>query len=171
VEAAKIILFATFAAIAYGVLHDQVTAHLCVEYFTVAHPRIFPTENPALLALGWGILATWWVGLALGILLALAARAGSAPKLGLAQFRRPILLLMLVTALAALASGLVGASVASLVSPAPGGPIPAEKFGAFLAVAFAHEASYAVGTLAGVMLAGRTLLHRRRSYSPPRSSS
>lgn len=94
-ENARIIGFATLAAIAYGILHDQVTAHLCVEYFTIGHPPIFATSSPFLLALGWGVIATWWVGLPLGIGLAIAARAGPAPKLALAQLRRPILLLML----------------------------------------------------------------------------
>ena len=39
-EAIRIALFATLAAIVYGIVHDQVTAHLCVEYFTIAHPPV-----------------------------------------------------------------------------------------------------------------------------------
>src|SRR4051794_17299349 len=101
-EAIKIILFGTLAAIVYGVLHDQITAHLCVEYFTIAHPPLFPTRSPFLLALGWGIVATWWVGLPLGIGLAIAARAGAAPRLGLIELRKPIIVLMIATGLAAL---------------------------------------------------------------------
>ncbi len=35
------------AAVVYGVVHDQVTARVCVEYFTVGHPRIIaPTPGP-----------------------------------------------------------------------------------------------------------------------------
>ena len=79
-EALKIVLFATLAAVCYGILHDQVTAHLCVEYFTIAHPPVFPTESPFWLAIGWGIIATWWVGLPLGVLLAVAARFGAKPE-------------------------------------------------------------------------------------------
>ena len=79
-EALKIVLFATLAAVCYGILHDQVTAHLCVEYFTIAHPPVFPTESPFWLAIGWGIIATWWVGLRLGVLLAVAARFGAKPE-------------------------------------------------------------------------------------------
>jgi hypothetical protein len=30
-KALKIVVFATLAAICYGILHDQVTAHVCVE--------------------------------------------------------------------------------------------------------------------------------------------
>ncbi|MFN3944768.1 MAG: hypothetical protein ACK4K7_07550 [Allosphingosinicella sp.] len=43
-EGTRIVAFVTVAAMAYGILHDQVTAHICVEYFTIAQPPIFPTE-------------------------------------------------------------------------------------------------------------------------------
>ena len=54
------------AAVLYGIIHDQVTARVCVEYFTIGHPPIFGTDNPTLLRIGWGIVATWWVGLLFG---------------------------------------------------------------------------------------------------------
>src|SRR5688500_9214653 len=57
------------AAIGYGVAHDQVTARICVEYFTLGHPPLFPPDSPTFPALGWGVAATWWVGLPLGLLL------------------------------------------------------------------------------------------------------
>ena len=76
-EFIKILFFSVVAAIFYGILHDQVTAHICVEYFSIAHPPVFTTNSPFLLALGWGIIATWWVGLPLG-LLALAVPPQSA---------------------------------------------------------------------------------------------
>lgn len=62
-ESFKIIGMAIGAAVGYGIVHDMITAHLCVEYFTQAHPPLFNTSEPALLALGWGIVATWWVAL------------------------------------------------------------------------------------------------------------
>jgi hypothetical protein len=145
-EAIRIALFATFAAMIYGVLHDQITAHLCVEYFTIAHPPVFPTNEPFPLALGWGILATWWVGLSLGLGLAAAARLGAAPKLGLSELRRPILMLMISSAIAACLAGVSGATLMAYgISPVPGGwgpVIPPDKHVAFSAVAWAHTASY-----------------------------
>jgi hypothetical protein len=63
------------------ILHDQITARVCVEYFTVFHPPVFNTQSPTLLACGWGVIATWWVGLFLGLFLAVAARIGPRPKL------------------------------------------------------------------------------------------
>ena len=34
-ESVKIVLFCIVAACAYGIAHDMVTVHVCVEYFTV----------------------------------------------------------------------------------------------------------------------------------------
>ncbi|UDF04342.1 hypothetical protein [Asticcacaulis sp. AND118] len=136
-ESIKIIGFSIFAAVSYGILHDMVTAHLCVEYFTVAHPPVFATQSPFLLALGWGIIATWWVGLPLGILLAIGARAGSQNKLSFAQLQKPILILMVVSASAAFCAGLISATLIMLgIINIPGWwgeIIPSEKHVAFTA--------------------------------------
>ncbi|MEX0794660.1 MAG: hypothetical protein WD045_16100 [Pirellulaceae bacterium] len=71
-----IIALSIASAVIYGILHDQITARVCVEYFTIGHPPVFNTEAPTLLGLGWGIIATWWVGLILGVGLAMVARIG-----------------------------------------------------------------------------------------------
>src|SRR5436853_3165584 len=93
-ESFKIVLLCMITACFYGVLQDQVTARVCIEYFTIGHPPIFATTIPTLLALGWGVLATWWVGVLLGVPLTLAARTGCRPKLVARDFGRPLLLLM-----------------------------------------------------------------------------
>lgn len=165
-EAVRIVLFATFAAIAYGIVHDQFTAHICVEYFTIAHPPVFPTNSPFLLALGWGVIATWWVGLLLGLGLAAAARLGRAPKLTLIDVRRPVLGLLIVCALSALLAGFAGALL-NLTGIVPllgiwASVIPADKHVAFSAVAWAHTASYAIGAAGGLFIIGRTARQRRR---------
>jgi hypothetical protein len=61
-EPVKIFLACILAAVLYGIVHDMFTAHLCVEYFSVFHPPVFNTDSPTLLALGWGVIATWWAG-------------------------------------------------------------------------------------------------------------
>jgi hypothetical protein len=165
IETTRITGFAILAAVVYGVLHDQVTAHLCVEYFSVAHPPVFPTDSPFLLALGWGVIATWWVGLPLGLGLAAAARIGRAPKFGLADLWRPIVKLMCATAIAAAIAGVIGWLLGShgvtawLAQPF----VPAAKYAAFSADAFAHEASYDFGALGGLLLIGWTILRRRQA--------
>ena len=166
-ESLKIILFAVLAAVVYGILHDQVTAHLCVEYFTVAHPPVFATQNPFLLAIGWGVIATWWVGLPLGVLLALAARCGKRPKLTLTDLCLPILRLLLVMGLCALLAGLVGAFLAAqgyLSLPASlAQRIPEAKHVAFWADAWAHSASYLLGAAGGLALV--VIVWRRRRWA------
>lgn len=89
-DALKIIGLSIVAAILYGVVHDQVTAHVCVEYFTIGHPPVFATESPTLLGIDWGIIATWWVGALLGGPLALAAIRGPRPRRSAGSLVRPI---------------------------------------------------------------------------------
>ncbi len=165
-EAVKIVLFCTAAAIVYGLVHDQVTAHLCVEYFSVAHPPVFPTRSPFLLALGWGVIATWWVGLPLGLGLAAAARIGPGPKLALSDLRSTVLRLMLATAVVAFVSGCLGAYlVASGRAAVPGGwgdIIPPARHVAFAADAWAHLASYGFGIAGGVVAIAITIWRRAR---------
>jgi hypothetical protein len=91
----KIVLTCVIAAVLYGIIHDLVTAHICVEYFSVFHPPVFETNSPTLLALGWGVIATWWVGAFLGVLLAVSARLGNRNKIEARQLLRPILQLLL----------------------------------------------------------------------------
>ena len=119
-EGAKIVLFSLGAAIAYGILHDQVTAHLCVEYFTIGHPPVFPTRSPFLLARGWGVIATWWLALPLGLLLAVAARVGPEPRLTFGEARSLVLKLLVVMACSALLAGAMAAALPLFgVSPVP----------------------------------------------------
>src|SRR2546422_460048 len=107
-ESLKIVALCVVASVAYGIVHDQVTARVCVEYFTVGHPPVFHTSDPTLLAFGWGTLATWWVGLFLGLPAALFARVGPAPRVAAAQLLRPIAVLLVVMAVASLGAGVAG---------------------------------------------------------------
>jgi hypothetical protein len=159
-QSLKIVAACVVAAILYGIAHDQVTARICVEYFTVFHPPVFHTGSPTLLALGWGVIATWWMGALLGIPLAVAARAGSRPKLSVRDLARPIGILLLAMSLIALASGLAGffwgrldQSVAAL--------LPQAIHRRFLADSWAHAASYASGFLGGIALCG--VAYRKRA--------
>lgn len=103
------------AAVVYGILHDQVTARLSIEYFSVGHPTIngLDYDNPTMVALAWGTIATWWVGLGLGLVLAVAARVGSRPKLGLGQLVRPVLLLLVAMAGCSILGGLIAYGLAA----------------------------------------------------------
>jgi H+/Cl- antiporter ClcA len=152
---ALILLLCVAAAVVYGVVHDQITARVCVEYFTVGHPPAFDTDSPTLLGLGWGVAATWWVGLTLGLALAVAARAGRRPKRSVRSLVRPVLTLLAVTAVMAAAAGVagyvLGKSGTIVLSRSITDRLPREKWAAFQADAFAHVASYWVGFVGGSM--------------------
>jgi hypothetical protein len=57
-QALAIVLLCVVMAATYGIVHDQITARICVEYFTIGHPPVFGTADPTLLGLGWGVIAT-----------------------------------------------------------------------------------------------------------------
>jgi hypothetical protein len=96
-EFLKIVLASIVAAVIYGVLNDLVTAHLCIEFFKL-FPLDIQSSNPIVIAVVYGVLTTWWVGLILGMVVASAARIGNTPKLGVADVMRPIGILMLIVA-------------------------------------------------------------------------
>lgn len=165
-----IILLSIVAAVAYGVVHDQFTARICVEYFTIGHPQVFNTEDPTLLGIGWGVIATWWVGLLLGVPLALVARVGDRPKRTARSLIRPLTWLLLVMALCATVAGTVGWMLAERGDVFLLGPlaetVPAEKHVPFIADLWAHSASYLVGFVGGVVLTVLVWRSRRR-IAPP----
>lgn len=144
------------AAVLYGEVHDQITAHLCVEYFTVAHPRVIASEDPAALALVWGVLATWWVGAGLGVALACACWAGRRRPLPLRRIVKPMLVLLAAMTLCAAAAGLAGWVLSAFWHmPPPGGwgpRIPTSQHAVFSAATFAHSASYLTGFAGGLAL-------------------
>jgi hypothetical protein len=168
-ETFKIWALCVAAAIAYGILHDQVTARICVEYFSVAHPTILPLTSPTLLALQWGILATWWVGAMLGILLAIAARAGSRQTLSVRDLYYPLSMLLACMAVASSMAGATGFLLARAHAISLQGwlaaAIPSDKQARFIADWWAHAASYLVGIVGGVVVCVKT--YTRRSTIPP----
>ncbi|HEX8834054.1 MAG TPA: hypothetical protein VF719_07625 [Abditibacteriaceae bacterium] len=163
----KIVALNTLAAIVYGILHDQITARICVEYFTVAHAPLFVTDSVTLLALFWGVIATWWLGLFSGVLLAIAARVGPLPKLTAMQLVKPIGALMLASATLALCAGVTAYVLATQggieLSSTWQGVIPPHKHAAFLADAWAHNTSYLVGSLGSLILIAHTISRRIRA--------
>lgn len=165
-EFLKIVVFSILCACLYGILHNQITARVCVEYFTIGHPPVFSTESVTLLALGWGIIATWWVGAILGCAIAASARWGNRPKLQLHDVSLSVLKLLAVMAVSALLAGVIGYTAGSngsvfLLEPMAS-RVPGEKHPAFLADLWAHSASYLVGFIGGIVLC--VITYKRRSF-------
>lgn len=157
------------AAVCYGIVHDQVTARLCVEYFTIGHPPVFATDDPTWLGIGWGIIATWWVGLLLGLPLAVAARVGPYPKRSASSLLRPLSCLLALTAVCALIAGMVGWLLGSNGTLVLAGPIaravPVHRHPVFIGTWFAHLASYLVGMVGGIVVIISVWQFRRKLAS------
>lgn len=153
-EHVKIVGLCIGASVAYGVIHDMVTAHLCVEYFTREHPTIVSSESPIVLALVWGVVATWWVGAIGGGVLAWVARAGTRPPWAARQLIPLILRVVGVAGAAAFVMGALGYGLATLLEWHQYDWTPEwatrETAPRYWAVAFAHTTSYGVASLGGL---------------------
>lgn len=68
----KIILGAMMWSVILGVAVDVITANVAVDYFAVYHPKVIESRSPFLLALVWGVIASWWAGAIGGAALAFA---------------------------------------------------------------------------------------------------
>lgn len=164
--AIKITGVATVTAVAYGILHDQVTIRICPEYFTVAHPTLIHIDSLTVLATFWGVIATWWVGVILGGVLSFAALAGRWPVIlpneVLTRIGWLLGIVSIVTAIAGATAALVGAGpqlrayapqVAAMIDPL--------LHVRFMVAWTMHVSSYVGGCIGGVLLAMSILWKRR----------
>ena len=165
-EAFKIVGLCLVAAMGYGVVHDQITARICVEYFTVGHDNPFPTDSPTLLGLAWGIFATWWVGLIIGVALVVAARVGRRPKRTAASLVRPVLRLLAVMAVSTLLAGVGGYVAAEFgvikLNRYLAERLPTSRHAVFLTCGASHLASYWVGFVGGGIQMAVIFVGRKR---------
>jgi hypothetical protein len=152
----KIVLSTLFAAISYGIIHDMITAHFCVEYFTIGHPKIIESESPVLLALLWGMIATWWVALPMGILIAGFSQFGKNPYLEFQDIMSLILKLLLIMFGIALIAGIVGYVLTDLemiyLTPSFAELMDSSKHSKFLAAGWAHTSSYLSGIIGTIFV-------------------
>jgi len=164
-QAATIVALCIGAAVGYGIVHDQVTARVCLEYFTVGHGWETDLTSPTLIGLRWGVLATWWVGLLLGLPLAAACQAGPLPPVAPRDLLRPLGRLLLVLAVLAVAAGVAGYISARLgwvwLLPPVAERVASERHARFLAALWSHTASYTGGFLGGNVLLGWAWRQRR----------
>ncbi|MDR2921283.1 MAG: hypothetical protein LBV72_18210 [Tannerella sp.] len=158
-----IIAIAPLIAGFYGILNDQLTYTLSPEYYTkfkfyqfglmdTSNEAIFP--NPRLQASIVGFLATWWVGLPIGIILGLIGLINKGYK------RMLIITIkaMFVTIFVAFITGLIGLAYGKLYLTntgvnwwLPENLIDKENF---IAVGSMHNFSYIgglVGLIAGII--------------------
>ncbi len=165
----QIVLLSILAAVLYGIIHDQFTARLAIEYFTVGHVRLFDHDDPTVHALAWGVIATWWVGVGLGLLLAFAARLGKQNKLTPRQVLPYIFGVMGVSGAIALLVGIVvyfrAEAGAVTLSPRWQQLVSPDQQRGFLIASYVHLTSYLMGAVGALVAAVAIIWRRVRSTS------
>lgn len=103
----------------YGIMHDELTYTISPEYYTkfkfyqfglmdLGNEAIFP--NPRIEVSAVGFMATWWMGLPIGIILGLVGLAHKNNK----QMFRATIGAIIVTVIVVFATGLIGLAYGKL---------------------------------------------------------
>lgn len=160
IEALKITAIGALIAGMYGSIHDQISFTISPEYFTkmkyvqfgLTNSMFPPRWNVAYI----GVMATWWVGLIGGWLL---ARLGIMKLPPAIRLRRTWQAFAIVVTTAA-ATGAIGVAAALFATDAGSlerwrdiqHALDIEDLRAFMIVAFLHEAGY-IGAVFGILIA------------------
>ncbi len=161
-DSCRFLGFMTALSVAYGVAHDLVTAHVAVDYFTVHHPKLVESTSPLVMALLWGFLATFWVGIGAGLVLVGANLLGPWKSLAWPLIRRRCVFLMggLWAGAMLVLTGVY--ALASLAPVAKRGPT-FEHDRRLIAVALTHGFSYSASALVVLGLGVWIVIRRRKA--------
>ena len=164
VEGLRIIGLCIVAAIAFGVTHDLFSVAVCPEYLGIHH-RSIGTQSPVLLAFAWGFLATWWFGVASGLVFAVCCRVGELPQLSWFELKWPIVRVLTAILVLAILTWLM----VYLVS----GIFPSQSYNddrLLRSTAVMHKQSYLLSGIATISLAIWIVVKRYRRFQTPRVS-
>ena len=146
------IVFGTVAlSCLLGICVDLITANIAVQYFSVHHPKIVPTENPWILALVWGVVASWWAGAIAGIVLASTNHRRKQP-LEPPQILRWIKISCVVLWATMISIVLAVMAISSII-PIEKRPETFESDRRLVAVALAHQFEYVFAAIAMLIVA------------------
>ena len=152
-----IMLLCIFVVLTYGIVHNQLTTRISLEYFTIGHHKIINSSAPTNLGIAWGLYSNWWIGLSFGILLSLAARAGNWKKRNVFSLVKPLCFVSLFSALAAGIAGYLGYKLTESgvlgLSATLSDAVPPAKHAPYIAALWMHTASYFAGTAGSLILA------------------
>lgn len=169
-ESLKIVGLCVLAAVAYGIVQDQVTVRICSDYFAIGDIPLLRTPSATLLALKWGVIATWWGGVTLGVPLAFVCRFGPRRKLSASDLVKPVVVLLLTMAAAAVLFGVLGYCRARAghvwLSEPIVARVPVMRHCTYLADHWAHLAAYTTGFLGGIVIWFDAWRKRRLPASP-----
>lgn len=164
-----IMLLCTFVVLTYGIVHNQFTTRINLEYFTIGHHKIINSIAPTNLGVAWGIYSNWWIGLSLGAILSLAARVGHWKKRDVRSLVKPLCFVSLFSALTAGIAGflgykLTGSGVLGLSAPLYDA-VPVAKHASYIAALWMHTASYFAGIAGSLILVLLVFTRRIREFS------
>lgn len=145
-----IVMGSTILACTLGICLDLVTANVAVEYFSVHHPKLVATENPWVLALIWGVAASWWFGAVAGTIVASInhrRRQPLEPKriLKWAAIASAVLWMLMIAIL-------ITVMAISSTIPLEQRPATFESDRRLVAVAMAHQYEYVLGAIAMLVI-------------------
>lgn len=160
----KFLAACTVVAILFGVAHDLVTAHVSTPYFTVHHPKVVDSDSAVVMALVWGFLATFWVGLGAGILLAMANLMGRWPRLGWREILHRFMRLTVGLWASSMIVLIASYALISLIPQDKRGP-GFESDHRLMSVAITHQWSYFAAALTTLGLAIWVILRRKASQA------
>ncbi len=163
-----IILLCMAAAMLFGVVHNQFSARISTEYFTLGHRKLISSTSPTLMGIAWGIHPNWWVGMSLGVLLSVAGRAGKWPRRNARSLIKPLLFLFLASAIGSATAGILGHHLANtgvldLYEPLYS-EVPPEAHAAYIAALWMHTASYTVAAMGSFITALFVFTGRVRAW-------
>lgn len=159
-----IILLCMVSSILFGVLHNQISARVSLEYFTIGHRALIHSTSPTLMGIAWGVNSTWWVGLILGVMLASCGRIGHRNRRSPASLVKPLAILFAVCGTASIVMGVTGyelvktgelpflRGMADVISP--------PRQARYMAALWMHIASYTAAAMGGLILAVRVAFQR-----------
>jgi hypothetical protein len=149
-----VVLGSVGLACVLGICVDLVTANVAVEYFTVHHPRIVETERPWVLAIVWGIGASWWFGAISGALVGVINHRRQQP-LPLARILKWVAIACFVLWLIMIAI-LISIFLFARTIPEEKRRPTFESDRRLMAVALAHQFEYVFGAVAFLIIAFKT---------------
>ena len=141
----------TALACLLGICLDLVTANVAVEYFSVHHPRVLPTDNSWALALFWGVAASWWFGAIAGVIVATVNHRRQQP-LAPARILRWVAIACVVLWTIMIAILLIVMAISSTI-PVEQRPETFESDRRLIAVAMAHQYEYVLGAVTMLIIA------------------
>jgi len=161
----------------YGILNDQLTYTISPEYYTkfkffqFGLIDIVNSTNPRIGASVVGFLATWWVGLPIGIILGLVCLIHKNSK----QMFNVILRAIFVTVIVTFAIGLIGLAYGKFYLANTGVnwwlPDNLTDTKSFIAVGSMHNFSYFFGGPIGVISGVIYIVRQKRKYATTKTDN